>query len=175
MGSPAGLLYGPFGILTRFSLDVIDLLHDPFGPLHGSGNHLVGSRTSLRPAEQIVSRIDPDVALTVRFTLPSLTVAHGRVRIPGYTTVTQSESGTKVNSVPQRGTLGEVNIRRLVLRQFNQFAAVIGLGKNFAVKHESPPSCCLGVEPKIFDCFVAFYSQRNAYLFAPFVRGKTLV
>jgi len=34
---------------------------------------------------------------------------------------------------------------------------------------------CLGVEPKIFDCFVAFYSQRNAYLFAPFVRGKTLV
>jgi hypothetical protein len=48
--------------------------------------------------------------------------------------VTQSESGTKVNSVPQRA-LGEVNIRRLVLRQFNPFAAAIVLGKNFAVKH----------------------------------------
>jgi hypothetical protein len=33
------------------TVDVIDLLHDPVGPLHGSGNHLVGSRTSLRPAE----------------------------------------------------------------------------------------------------------------------------
>jgi hypothetical protein len=34
---------------------VVNLPHNPFGPLHGSGNHLVGSRTTLRPAEQIVS------------------------------------------------------------------------------------------------------------------------
>ena len=33
------------------------LLHDPVGPLHGSGNHL-GSRTSLRPAEQIVCPVE---------------------------------------------------------------------------------------------------------------------
>jgi hypothetical protein len=26
------------------TVDVIDLLHNPFGPLHGSGNQLVGSR-----------------------------------------------------------------------------------------------------------------------------------
>jgi hypothetical protein len=32
------------------TVDVIDLLHDPVGPLHGSGNHLVCSRTSLRPS-----------------------------------------------------------------------------------------------------------------------------
>ena len=39
------------------TVDAIYLLHDPFRPLHGSRNHLVGSRTSLWPAEQIVSHV----------------------------------------------------------------------------------------------------------------------
>jgi hypothetical protein len=33
----------------------VNLLHNPFGPLHSSRNHLVGSRTSLRPAKQVIS------------------------------------------------------------------------------------------------------------------------
>jgi hypothetical protein len=36
----------------------VNLFHNPFGPLHGSGNHLVGSRTSLWPAEQIVCPVE---------------------------------------------------------------------------------------------------------------------
>jgi hypothetical protein len=57
LAHPFTFLYGLFGILTWFSLDVIDLPHNQFRPLHGSGNHLVGSRTSLRPAEQVISHV----------------------------------------------------------------------------------------------------------------------
>ncbi len=112
--------------------------------------------------------------MTVKFTLALLTVAHSgpHPRIHNSDPIRVRHEG---KFRPTTSTLGEVNIRRLVLRQFNQFAAAIVLGKNFAVKHGSPPSGCLGVEPKIFDCFVTVQSQRNAYLLAPFVRGKTLV
>ena len=43
---------------TLLTVDAIDLPHDRFGPLHGSGNHLVGSRTSLWPAEQVISHVE---------------------------------------------------------------------------------------------------------------------
>ena len=36
----------------------VNLLHDQGRPLHGSGSHLVGSRTSLWPAEQIVCPVE---------------------------------------------------------------------------------------------------------------------
>jgi hypothetical protein len=40
------------------TVDAIYLLHNQGRPLHGSGNHLVGSRTSLWPAEQIVCPVE---------------------------------------------------------------------------------------------------------------------
>ena len=56
-----------------------------------------------------------------------------------YTVVTPIGVRHESKFRPTTSTLGEVNIRRLVLRQFNQFAAAIVLGKNFAVKQASPP------------------------------------
>jgi hypothetical protein len=56
------------------------------------------------------------------------------VRIPGYTYSDPIGVGHESKFRPTTSTLGEVNIRRLVLRHFNQFAAAIVLGKNFAVE-----------------------------------------
>jgi hypothetical protein len=60
------------------TVDVIDLLHNPFGPLHGSGNHLVGSRTSLRPAEQIVCPVERANSLSLPDWLRGLLSLEGR-------------------------------------------------------------------------------------------------
>jgi hypothetical protein len=54
--------------------------------------------------------------------------------MPGVTIVTQSESGTKVKSVPQGRTPDMLNVPRTI-SQLDQFSTAIVLGDYVAVQH----------------------------------------